>query len=689
MSFDFDEVPIAPPLSLSAPELGAEPPTIDLLKLSASSTELLHERAMIRFYEQAAAEEAELQKLKEKQQSGERKQSIIPKIQINSKDEENIIGLETKHSLRRRLSAGGTMPQQILWAQRRHSLRNSSDLQDIRENKLYKFPLPLDSKKIKELKDEEIRERVGIKEENLYDEVEGTDYEEISEDEYDDRKYKTYKDETPERQYDEEDVTYHPRMVTKKNDEPFEILTKPNKLPDPNFVPKPILKKREAEEPEFKDIRLDPGYISRERSQSLVSGSEITNVFQSYKISGDASPTARKRSYSLIPTADDTDEVPERRGIGIAAGLGQTVAAIATISGLTAAGVIIPNTLLNKKKDEEEAKVVIDHYGDIVNQYNQRKRSSPSITPLENKKVVNNIFSVRQTQKQQSIDDDPYKKFVDTATNLQEAVVSSIEEKIQPTFDEVLTKEQPSKRSLENLRSKEENKENQNMQHFRESMRRTESKSPTRRSSSSIPVHQENWSKLRTSSPAPTRVKMRKASPSPIPFRRNSSKTPSPATTPSQSNKSLFSPPPSKMNQLSSKSRSSSLSRSTSKSPSPTKSTSTSKSSSPLKTYLNRPPMMREIMTQTSNAIDPYKSISIQTTLHQELLSASAEVTVKNSVEYLTDLVLFFAACYLYLFSNELLVIPILIVMVYRQLKDAIKKRMPKWMMRKSKEHDQ
>lgn len=99
---------------------------------------------------------------------------------------------------------------------------------------------------------------------------------------------------------------------------------------------------------------------------------------------------------------------------------------------------------------------------------------------------------------------------------------------------------------------------------------------------------------------------------------------------------------------------------------------------------------MKEIMTQTSNAIDPYKNESVQTiSHHQQELTEKADVVVKNSVEYITDLVLFFAACYLYIFSNELLVIPILIILVYRQLKDAIKERIPNWMKRKPKETNQ
>jgi hypothetical protein len=56
----FGDSSVPPPLSLSAPELGSgEPWEISLLRNAVSSTELLHERAMARFYQAVAAEEAE------------------------------------------------------------------------------------------------------------------------------------------------------------------------------------------------------------------------------------------------------------------------------------------------------------------------------------------------------------------------------------------------------------------------------------------------------------------------------------------------------------------------------------------------------------------------------------------------------------------------------------------------------
>lgn len=648
MSFEIDENSIPPPLSLSAPELGAEPPIVEYLKLSASSTELLHERAMIRFYEEAAAEEAEMLKLKGKL-TGERKQSIIPKIQINSKDNEDIVGLERKHSLRRRLSAGGSLPQQVLWARKRHSLVNSTELQAMSDNKLHKFPEILDNDKVKQFEEEKQKK---IAEENVYDEVEGTDYEEVSDDSQTD-KYKRYRDDdAPKRVYEEEDETYHPRMSMKpsiKSEEPFEILTKPNKLPDPNFVPKPILKRRDDDE--FKNIRLDPGYISRQRSKSLVTEQILQTTAAFRQLKKEDSPSPRQRSQSLITSPEDSFSLPvplpERRG-SLTAGLGQTVSAIASISGIAAAGIVIPKTLLNKKKDEEEAKVVVDHYGDIVKSYGQRKKKNPNIHEETDKKMVNNIFSVRQIQKQQSVDENNYEAFINESSKSSQSSLESMPK--------------------ENMK---------------------ESPEAPRRSS----FLESNWNAPRKLSSSPMRLpstplrRERKASPipreSPSPFKI--SRTPSPIKPPQSPRKERkSSPSPLRI----------------SRSPSPIKPTKPllARKTSPLK--LSRSPspveppqhhpMMKEIMTQTSNAIDPYRSQFCQTapisSKQQEELLAKAEVMVRNSVEYVTDLAMFGVACYLYLFSNELFAIPVLLVMVYRQLKDELRKRIPKWMSRKPKE---
>lgn len=95
-------------------------------------------------------------------------------------------------------------------------------------------------------------------------------------------------------------------------------------------------------------------------------------------------------------------------------------------------------------------------------------------------------------------------------------------------------------------------------------------------------------------------------------------------------------------------------------------------------------------MTQTSIGIEKFSSGSqtqsqSQSNVKQEELFAVTEVKVRGVVDYVTDLAMFVVACWLYLFNNELLAIPVLIIMVYRQLNAWIKTKIPKWMLRKKK----
>jgi hypothetical protein len=73
----FGDSSIPPPLSLSAPELGGgEPWVTSPLRNAVSSTELLHEQAMARFYQAVAAEEAE--KAKQRKETLDRKSAEPP-----------------------------------------------------------------------------------------------------------------------------------------------------------------------------------------------------------------------------------------------------------------------------------------------------------------------------------------------------------------------------------------------------------------------------------------------------------------------------------------------------------------------------------------------------------------------------------------------------------------------------------
>ncbi|CAH1976532.1 unnamed protein product [Acanthoscelides obtectus] len=488
--FDFNDNLVPPPMSLSAPELGIEePPKFNILRSSSSSSELLHERAMIRLYEAAEAEEKELER---RRCEGEGRTMSVPKILINSKDDQNIVGLERRNSIQRRMSAGGISHQQAIWAQRRASLKSPAEMRNelIQQRSLSKISATADEKRSlmmdrqrseseekEEQALEDIRRRMQsqssferrkievVDEENwAEDYTSSTESDsEISESE-DERLLRATRDISTRQSYDsEEEEPYHPgglALRSLSDDKPFEILTKRKEPPSPDFVPKPILKKSDkgivtplpttsppapppkrvgspiptrsppmsptrragspipARSPPTSPIRrimspipsmsppnspknsisppLSPlrevsptpnNNFNRSRSQSLAATPED---FEAIKKLSTGNIPKRQRSASLhhalqeeymsmlseYPNKPTTSDLPD---ISKPAHLMHTVSAVAQISGITAASVVIPGQLLDKKKDEEEAKVVIDHYGDIVKSYGAKKRSNPPI----------------------------------------------------------------------------------------------------------------------------------------------------------------------------------------------------------------------------------------------------------------------------------------------------------------------
>lgn len=67
----------------------------------------------------------------------------------------------------------------------------------------------------------------------------------------------------------------------------------------------------------------------------------------------------------------------------------------------------------------------------------------------------------------------------------------------------------------------------------------------------------------------------------------------------------------------------------------------------------------------------------------EQILQTVAETNVRSTITYTTDLVIFLLACWLYLFHDARLAIPILVLMVYRRVRNAIFQKLQKWTKRK------
>lgn len=706
---------------------------------------------MIRFFEEAAAEEVELQKLKGKV-SGKEDGKQIPKIQLNSKDNADLVGLERKHSIRRRLSAGGTVPQQILWAQKRHSLRNSNEISEVLDSKLSKHSLTNKRDMLlrrqrsdSEENDNEIftiertklakdqkrplspNNSIEVVEEEKWNTGSNEDYEEsISEEETSSEDEHLKRDSLTSRHLmEEEDSTYHPRMGNMssrqlKTNEPFEILTKPTSLPDPNFIPKPILKKRDivgfSDDKMPRDllpddhIRLDPGFVARDRSPSLNSDKLWTtnSALQRLEVSSVKSPNAmdrpvspRQRSLSLAPGLQKSApmpavNLPQRRGSLTSAideltstignpspvstfenpnpstGILGGISAIAGITGLAAATIVIPRHLMDRQKHEEETKVIVDHYADIVARHSLKKQYNPQ-------PGTSSYRSHTDSAKQEPI----------IMASLPDRVYDAYSSSNKPTqkvpSEEILAPppQLPPRRSPSR------------------SSKSSEVSSLSEISDSPSVSIKSSFGNIQTS---PSNSLSRKdaslglQSMTRVAVMGNSNKHSSTSLNRERKDSSTLSDKDTKNTVKTRKPRDSSLSRSTSQSPTKPK-YNRKTSPSPLRTIatqvdteLIRPtspkllsvrhPKMKEIMTQTSTEKRP----PVPLTQKQEELKAIAEVKVKSLVDYLTDLAMFSVACWFYFFSNELYAIPVMLVMVYRQLHAAIKNKIPKWMIPKKKE---
>ncbi|KAF5297178.1 hypothetical protein FQA39_LY12193 [Lamprigera yunnana] len=658
--FNFDENSIPPPMSLSAPELGAEELVFAPLRCSVSSSELLHENALKRFQEFAEAEEKDLENLRNVD---------VPKIQINSKDDQIIVGLERSNSHRRRSSGGLVIPPQRLWNYRRHSLKNTPEISDIPENTLRRFPLTLDSKnnesvpfsnedvitkresfsKRQKSKSEEreekeferVRQKMASKKKvpkktvnvvketdweevlkndaNIYDEVLSDSEPELTKD----LSFHSYKIRLQE---EEEEPIYHPGLMhhnvlskTKiTNEQPFEILTKPNPLPDPSFVPKPILKKSQ-------DADL-PSRKSKDTNKLRSKETHDTNITEALESS------SKQRLFSLFPQNKAPKKISKEGKMFKKRAHSPAVLNRATIDegGSIPVPAPKPPSVIGRRTDEE-IRVVVDHYGDIVRSYGHKVRSLPKLIlntddlkAAAEREYEDEEVKVEEDEPEISIDDDQRNahrrsSFIDISS----ALLRTVKESVSSAFandeeDDIIPPDAEITPSMQRRGSNQMN---------RRKLSNKANKSEVSKSTRKVAAPRgENWSHLRSPSPGPPGKK------SPTTMRRNS-----------------LNPPTMQRRN----------------------------SPSPMSALPFAKPKMRETTTQTSKYED--------SKFKQEELSAKAEIKVKTTIDYITDWGMFFVACYLYFFQNELLAIPVLLVMVYRQLKEEIRNKLPSWMTGKKK----
>lgn len=549
-----------PPLSLSAPELTASYPSPPRMRRSVSSTELLYERAMARFYQAVAYEEAEKAK-SPPPLSGSKSSSVKLEYQNVSEtrsrqgsfgENENSpsrpSSLERKSSLRRRLS--GEIPT--------HFISNlPQKLFNKEEYNRDEITIDLD-KNVIESEDSFSREDYT---DDYTDSTASSDESETEQFKRnlmaftnDKEELETYQPprvmQTPVRDpKSPERVTKSPppRLTSPyrppEPDQSVEVLTRPLPLPDPDFIPKPILKRPSLENTPNKKPKNKIKTPNKPERKSL------KNLFDREKKTSTGSLSCIKKEKSPVDTKVEEVKITKETKI-IAAE---------------------KKKLESRQNSIEENKVVIDHYSDIVREMGStRKRAIPL--------------------------------YLSTDELMKAAEKEDYEEAMRNETPEVKPEVIIEKRGREPAK------------------KNIVKKSP------SIEVE--------------------------------------PPTTPEKINL------PKKRNLSSSKTRA--LSK--------TKKRSMSKSPSAMNRLAHQVPQEYNHIPVRSSLSPPASPEPRAKTPEQEIFEEETEIKVKSTITYLTDLSMFLVACWLYIFKDARLALPILVLMVYRQIGEAVKDKIPKWM---------
>lgn len=572
-----------PPLSLSAPELSAELPSAPLLKRSVSSTELLYEKAMARFYKAIELEEQE--ELKRKSNCCVSAECISGPLWRSKRDSVgNSIerGLERKSSLRRRLS--GEIPDiSIKIASMKRSKEN--------------IAAPIKTLYPQESLDDP--DYLSHMEDYTDDYTESTASSEESETEKFKRRVREFGAQKRPITEDELD-TYHPRnrmsspYTSPDSDQAVEVLTIPYSLPDPEFIPKPILKRPSSVEGDSDDKRAK---ITHSKVKTRKAFSKLFD--RNGPSEGDVEDKATLQSTSreaVKPKAEVDSPAPsERRDSSMAREKDKLL------------------KMEMRQSSTEEQKVAIDHYSDLVREVgNWRTTTLPLYLNADELKKA--AGDTEDQPEDLQFNQDNFGHIEKAQKNKQQSSPSIAVDEVKIKYCKGQSEEDSSANSAQcneiSLISHD---------HIHgEIIRQSECKESTSRPRGGS----RNLSATRRTSRTPVEARV-------------ASKT---------------------------------RDRSTSKSP----------------LSVNRRPLAMKSQGEEKTRIarrTPTPSLSRPITPQEELQQQEdINIKVKSTMSYSTDLVLFMVACWVYLFKDARLAMPIVFLLVYRHISE----HLPQWMLRKS-----
>lgn len=588
-----------PPLSLSAPELSAEPPSVQLPKRSVSSTELLYEKAMARFYKAMELDEKEQLKSKSACTSAE---CILPPLPSKRDSIGNSVerGLERKSSLRRRLS--GEIPDvNINFAGVTSSSRDHINrVPSSPKRSLY----PQES-----LDDPDYLSHVEDYTDDYTDSTASS-----GESETEKFKRRVREHGQPKRSLPGEELdTYHPRnrmtspYASPDSDQAAEVLTKPYSLPNPDFIPKPILKRPSSVEGDSDDKRSSTPKGGKNKTQRKT----FSKLFdRKTPVVGDTvdkkavSPSRANEEPSEQqvepPPKEEVRDPDERRGSSTIREKAKQL------------------KMEMRQSSIEEQKVAIDHYSDLVKEKgNWRTATVPLYLNADDLKRAagyiagDDVEDIEPTTPRQ----------VDTPTNAVDdcPLLSPSTRVLKTSQVEVMEQSQRNGAIVKSVTDDPH----------------LENEKETRGRRATVNNHNSDRASSTASRPS-------------VGGSRNSSAVRRTGKTPVEA-------------RVASRTRE----RSTSKSP---------------LTVNRRPLAMKGQVDGDPCRRTPTPSLSRPMTPHEEQQQQQdIDTKVKSTMSYTTDLVLFVVACWVYLFKDARLAMPLVLLLVYRHIRE----HLPQWMVRK------
>ena len=701
-----DELISPPPLSQSAPELNTMLPAVPLLRHAVSSTEMLYERAMARFYKAVEYEESEnarkrsvsveVESVRRRSFSADREarrlsinadahDSAVTRLRINSLTES-----ERRSSIRRRLSSDSSNLPIIV--PRKLSLFEDEPIKEVDQRVITKRntklnQLDISSPDLKRSPSPVVKDGVG---ENFSD-----DYTDSTASSVDTLSEPVVTASRRSRLRADEDLdTYHPpRMLSPyrqpENHEAAAVLTRPlQPLPDPNFVPKPILKrpsssddektkKKAPDKPERKSLKGLFGRGSKSPSASPTpSPIEIRKSVDNTPQINKEIPKPVEIIRELRKQSEPPPEVPEIK-----------IVQPQIEEEVIKPPIIRPIDLIKKKKleqrqsSEEENHVVAEFYGDMIKDLTARPMK-PKIPIYMNPEALKQLEMDDDEEIELELTEAVPEFFANRAFSPKRSVTPEVR---NPYFTRPETpnrsfspnNSQPSSSPAPRTFSPSSRTFSPSPRTFSPSPRTfsppplivnepiEQVKAPIHRQSlpanGDIPRVSEQI--IKTNSVDETDHRGRTSRTGTLPKRRNASQSRSRDSSCVRSDVPILAQPRRDIH-----SQSKSRNRSESKSPA----------------TLNRKVIInRVIPTPASNmrnftplSQSPVSSRTVTPCEMQEEI----EIKVKTTMSYATDLSILIFATYVYFFKHALLALPIILLLLYRQLQDKI----PDWMKKSS-----